>query len=310
MFVEGKRILITGSNGFIGRNLIYKLRDFNVKLGLVTSRKSTGFQADDQIFVGNIGDQKFIQDTVGQFKPQIVYHLAANKSRTYGDNTLFSSIETNFLGSLNIYNSLIGLDYLDAVVAFGTIDEYGDADVPYFEEMKELPLTGYGFSKMLATKLGEFFHRTAKLPITILRPSIAYGPLQGNEMFVPSLINSLLRDEDYLMTPGEQKRDFIFIADLVNLIIGITGNKDSFGKTFNVGSGNSVKLCDVAKLIAKILKKEKFLKMGALDYRLGERMEYSISNDAVRRILDWSPTVGLEKGLLTTIEHYRSIIDG
>ena len=134
------------------------------------------------------------------------------------------ALKVNLIGTLNLYQALLKVSSLESIVTLGTTDEYGESNPPFNESLKEIPSSNYGFSKLCVTKLSEFFNRNFKLPVVVLRPTIAYGPHQGQDMFIPSLIKTLLNNSKYKMTPGDQKRDFIFISDLIDAIIIVSNN--------------------------------------------------------------------------------------
>ena len=173
-----KKILITGASGFIGTNLINKLlrQGFNIAV----LNRSSNLKLDT------------VKQSVLDFQPNKVFHLAGYKERSSKVEDLSISLTVNLLGTLNLYQALLKITSVESIVTLGTTDEYGGNEPPFKEILKELPASAYGFSKFCATKLSEFFSRNFKLPIVVLRPTIAYGPHQGLEMFIPSLINSLI----------------------------------------------------------------------------------------------------------------------
>ena len=300
-----KKILITGASGFIGSNLIARIIKDECEVAVI-NRISENYKIPICEYIGDITDFNFMFKTINDFNPTNVFHLAAYKKRSSSVEDIRSSLNINLIGTLNLYQSLLKLKTLNSVITLGTIDEYGDCISPYSENIKEKPLSAYGFSKFCVTKLSEFFFNNFNLPITVLRPTIAYGPKQGMDMFIPSLINSLLNNKTYEMTPGNQIRDFIYVSDLIDAILNINYDKNSLGNIFNVGSGFSIKIKDVALIIAKSLGKEKFLKIGAINYRKEEVMDYNISIDKILNNSNWKPKTNFEEGLELTIKYFKS----
>lgn len=297
--------MVTGASGFIGVNLIRKLIDLNFEIGVINRVFNEDFNDLSQ-FVGDITDYIFVEKTIIEFKPERVFHLAAYKERSASVKDIRTSLNTNLVGTLNLYEALLKISNVSSVVTLGTTDEYGDCAAPYFENLNEKPATAYGFSKLCATKLSEFFYKNFNLPITIFRPTIAYGPRQGMEMFIPSLINTLIKGDSYQMTKGEQIRDFIYIDDLIDAMILIDNKEEFKGQIFNIGSGESIKIRTVAELIAKELGKEHLLKIGTIEYREREIMHYQTSIEKAKQIMNWNPRVRFEKGIAMTIEYYMN----
>lgn len=301
-----KKILITGAAGFIGSNLINELLKHECEIAVI-NRSSKNLKNSIKQYIGDITNYDFILNTVKDFNPTNIFHLAAFKERSSAIEDVRVSLKINLLGTLNLYEALLNLNCVSSVVTLGTTDEYGDCVSPYTENLKEKPFSAYGFSKLCVSKLSEFFFKNYNLPVTVLRPTIAYGPKQGMEMFIPSLINTLVKGEFYKMTKGEQIRDFIYISDLIDAMV-LVSEKELMGEIINIGSGESIKIKKVASLIAKELDAKHLLKIGSIEYREREIMNYKTSIEKAVKILNWSPEVSLEKGLKLTIEYYNSCV--
>lgn len=301
------KVLITGGSGFIATNLINYFSSKNCEIAVI-NRRSMSCKNLLKQYNGDITNYKFVSDSVEDFQPSHVFHLAAFKERSSNVEDISNSISTNLLGTLNLYQSLLNIENLISVITLGTTDEYGECSSPYHEKSKEMPTTSYGFSKFCATKLSELFFRNFNLPVTILRPTIAYGPHQGLDMFIPSLIHSLMRNKEYKMTLGEQNRDFIYISDLIDVMILLINKPEYYGQVFNIGSGQSIKIKQVASIVANLLNKQSFLKIGGIQYRKKEMMDYKISTSKLNKNLLWVPKVDLQKGIKLTIKHYQNSV--
>lgn len=300
-----RKILITGAAGFIGSNLINTLLKQECEIAVI-NRSFKEHNNPIKQYIGDITDYEFVLETVKDFQPTNIFHLAAYKERSARVEDIRTSLSINLTGTLNLYEALLNINCVSSVVTLGTTDEYGDSTSPYTENLKEKPSTAYGFSKLCVSKLSEFFFKNFDLPVTVFRPTIAYGPHQGMDMFIPSLINTLVKDNFYQMTKGEQIRDFIYISDLVDAMIFIDDKEKFKGEIFNIGSGESIKIRTVAELIAKELDKNHLLKIGAIEYREREIMHYKTSIEKATKIMNWSPKISFEKGIKLTIEYYNN----
>ena len=301
---EKQKILITGSSGFIGTNLLNTLKFQNFDIAVIDRSYNHNFKNVTKYF-GDICDYSFVEKAILDFQPNKVFHLAGYKNRASNVEELSLSIKVNLMGALNLYQALTKVSSVESIIALGTTDEYGIHNSSYIESSIENPISPYGFSKLCGTQLAQFFNRSFNLPVIILRPTIAYGPYQANDMFIPSLINTLMSNSDFKMTEGKQLRDFIYISDLVEAMLLISENQNYNGEIFNIGSGESLKLSEVAATIAKDLKREQFLKLGLIPYRKNEVMQYETCTDKINNTLGWFPKVSFKKGIELTIKHYR-----
>ena len=307
--LTNKRVLITGASGFIGRNLILRLNKFRLEIGVLFRSNSIEFASSNKIkeFRGDIKNYNFVNNVIQNFHPHIVFHLAADKNRIPRAEIINHSINSNLIGSLNIFQALANINELEKVIVIGTLDEYGNIATPFIESQIEKPNNAYGLSKLFVTKLSDYYSRINDLPVIVLRPSIAYGPWQRNEMFIPSLIISLLQNKSFEMTKGEQKRDFIFISDLIDLMIKMVKETIWSENVFNIGFGESLKINEIAKKIALKLDKIDLLRIGGLGYREDESMDYSVSIHLLQQRYKWSPKIGIDEGLDITISHYQEV---
>jgi len=299
-----KKILITGSSGFIGTNLLISLQSQNYVLAVINRSRNTEFENITN-YIGDICDYSFIEKTILDFQPNKVFHLAGYKNRSSNIEEVSLSLKVNLMGTLNLYEALTKVSTVESIIALGTTDEYGIQNSSFVESSIENPISPYGFSKLCGTKLAKFFNNNFNLPVIVLRPTIAYGPFQANDMFIPSLINTLIANKEFKMTEGNQLRDFIYISDLVEAILIISENQNCNGEIFNIGSEESLMLKVVASDIGSYLNKGHLLKFGSIPYRQNEVMQYKTCTEKINNIIGWFPKVSLKKGIELTVKHYK-----
>ena len=305
-----KKVLITGATGFIGKHLLRKLllENDNVSCFDVQFNELflSEFEKHIQIFQGNLSNEADISSCVKKSNPYYVFHLAGAKNRSNNQTSFSINHEINYVGTYNLLNALSGINNLSHVITLGTIEEYGNANPPFAEDSNELPTSHYGLSKLAATKLSLAFYNEYQLPITILRPSIAFGPGQGIEMFIPAIIRSIQNNKVFNMTGGEQLRDFIFISDLIDAMMKTASSNKVIGHIVNIGAGHSITIKETANQISSMMSREDLIKIGAIPYRSTETMNYSVVIDKATSMLGWYPKVSMLDGLLKTIESFKS----
>lgn len=307
-----KIILITGASGFIGKQLVRKLLINNSSIICFDLAFDDGFISEFEgkleIQTGNLMDAIYIKTLIRNYSPDYVYHLAGSKSRTNSLLEFKTSNEINYLGTLNLFESLLECQNLKLVTILGTIEEYGHTNSPFKEDSQELPNSAYGLSKLSATKLAMIFFQQFNLPVVVLRPSIAYGPYQGDEMFIPALIKTLIKKQPFKMTAGNQLRDFIYIDDLIDALIKGISCTGLEGKIINIASGTSIPIRDIAIKIAEITKSKENLMIGELPYRNSEIMDYTVDISNASTLLEWQAKIKLNEGLKKTILFYQKML--
>ncbi|MDD1729109.1 MAG: NAD(P)-dependent oxidoreductase [Methanospirillum sp.] len=308
IFFSNKKVLITGASGFIGRHLLHQVHTYGSHISTI-SRNNNDFPKDVEQHIVDITDTNAIEECVHTIRPDYIFHLAAYKERNENVQGFYSSVETNLIGSLNLFSAVKNVGSVKSIVTLGTIEEYGNNRPPFDERFRESPVTPYSFSKICVSHMGEMFFHLYGLPVVIVRPALTYGPGQGTEMFLPSLITSLIEDKPFNMTPGEQTRDFVFVTDLVEGLILASVTPKAQGQIINLGSGVPVKLIDLANTVETMTGKKGLVNPGGKSYGKNEVMEYYLDIRKAGDLLGWKAKTQMGDGLAKTIAYYREVKD-
>ena len=298
--VRGRRVLVTGAPGFIGGHLVPLLK--NLGATVTTASLFEEGHPDLRHICVDLRDPVACDRAVAAAEPEIVYHLAATRERARELGRLRDVLDTNLLATVNLFTAVATLPALLTVVVVGTSEEYGPGVTPFREDAREEPLSAYSFSKVCCTYLAQFVHRVHAIPCVAVRPGVVYGPGQAEDMFLPALIRTIAAGRPFMMTPGQQTRDFIYVSDVVEALARAAACTD--GQILNVGSGVSTAIADVAMKVGRLLDRQHLVRIGALEYRVPEVMAHRLDNSLARRVLDWTPRVSLDAGLAVTIPAY------
>ncbi len=305
-------VLVTGANGFVGRALCEALINNNIRVSAIVRSLVEGKMPLGEIYQIDLTDSVRVKKLFRILQPDFVIHLAGSKNRSLHSEDFNKIYTNNVLISMNVIDACLSLPNFDRLVFIGSCDEYGDINPPYCETQKELATNAYGLSKLAITQVLSGLFISNKLPSVVLRPSVIYGAGQGNEMFLSALIHTLLLKKDFLMTEGEQKRDFVYIKDVINAIIkAINADRSINGKVINIGSGIAYKIKDIAMLTSSIIDGngdyDQYLKFGAYSYRANEVMNYSVSTVYAVELLNWKAEISLKAGLKETVRYIKNI---
>jgi nucleoside-diphosphate-sugar epimerase len=140
-----QHVLVTGVNGFIGKNLIQKTSLETFKFSGI-GRKSKVSEKD--YYELDLLDHNAVRELIIDLNPNYVIHLAANKNRDNKSNTYRSIYESNISTAWNVIEACRELPNLKRFIFFGTCDEYGYSESSFCESLKPKPLSFYGLSKL------------------------------------------------------------------------------------------------------------------------------------------------------------------
>jgi len=320
MKLENRKVLITGSDGFIGSHLTEKLvrkgcqvkafvfyNSFNSWGWLDHSPKDIKKQIE--VFAGDVRDP-FGVNTAAQ-DCDVIFHLAALIAIPYSYHSPATYIDTNIKGTLNIMQAA-RTHKIEKIIHTSTSEVYGTAKfVPITEEHPLQGQSPYSASKIGADQIAWSFFTSFDLPVTTIRPFNTYGPRQSLRAVIPTLITQIATgNQEIKLGALSPTRDFNFVDDITEAFIKIAESDNTTGKTLNAGSNYEVSINDTAKIIAQLMNKK--IKIISQKERLRpEKSEVNrlwADNTKIKELTGWQPKYpgikGFEKGLEHCIEWY------
>jgi len=302
---QSRRVLVTGAGGFIGRHLVQRLDSAGSHVTSVSLHPEKAPIHGEQSAL-NLSDFTNVEALIQEEQPEFIFHLAATANRGNDREAIRAAHESVVLPALHIAYAAQSLTAPPRMLFFGSCDEYGDSTTPWYEEQRARPITPYALAKATVTQtlLEMCTHRDAR--ITIVRPSVVYGPGQRPTMFIPEAIHALTSGQYFEMSAGEQTRDFVFVSDVVEAVLRLASSSQAEGEIVNIASGTVHTIHDIAATIARLCHAEHLLRVGAKPYRDGEVMSYAVSNTKLQKLLAWAPPTTLEAGLAQTLEWFQS----
>lgn len=299
------KFLVTGGAGFIGSHLIDKLLKEGHKVVVIDSSSSRRKQINKnaKFYKMNIGDLKIFQ-IFKKEKPEIVFHLAGpiNLRRPLNDSLFLKNADV--LGNLrNILESarMARVKKFIFVSSGGAI--CADAKlIPTPEDYPCQPKTLYGLANLLNERYIDIYCRTYNLNYAILRLSNVYGPRQWFSGIIPLMVSSIINRKKLIINGnGRQIRDFIFIEDVINILL-LTAFIKKKNVLYNVASGNGVSLNSLLEQISKILDRKTEIIYCNKHFVDVKKNILNISK--IKTELHWKPKIDLGTGLKKTIEWF------
>lgn len=307
-----KKVLITGATGFIGTNLLrYLIKEGKFEIHILTRETSNKWRiknllGDISEHSADITDYEKISTVIQDINPEYIFHLATygGYPRIQKDNDIM--LNNNLIGTHNLLKATMDIKY-KCFVNTGTSSEYGMKGIAMKETDTLEPNTMYGLSKAASTMLCQYIAREYKKPITTLRLFSVYGYYEEKFRLIPDVILHCLKNKSLSLSAGSQKRDFVFIEDVIQSYIKAIDNPSKEGVILNVGGGVDFTIEDVAKKIVSIMGSKIKLNFGTKKL---ENFETSVSWKAdinrIKSILGWIPKTDLEEGLKKTISWFKS----
>jgi nucleoside-diphosphate-sugar epimerase len=307
------RYLVTGGAGFIGSNTVDEL----VRRGhgvVVLDDLSSGKEenlADVRgkitLIKGSITDLEMVQKAMLQ--ADYVIHLAA---RTSVPRSVKDPIDTNRINVDGTLNVLVAArdNKVKRVVFAASSSAYGDTPtLPKSESMQPVPISPYGVSKYVGELYARTFGRCYGLETVCLRYFNIFGPRQDPDSpysgvlsrFATAFLDST---PPVVFGDGEQTRDFTFVDNAVAANILASEAPTASGRTFNVGTGQSVSLNQVLKMLQKISGKTVEAKYEAA--REGDIRDSLADIRLAQESLAYEPSVQFEEGLERTFAWYQA----
>lgn len=303
------RIFITGAGGFIGANLTKKLSSLGYDVHIILKPDSNLWRLESikkkiTIHHGNLLNKTSLSCILSKVNPNIIYHLATHGAYSF-QNDIERIIDVNIVGTINLLDAAKKINY-DSLVLTGTSSEYGFKKHLMRETDILEPTSFYAASKASSTLLAQVFAREYKKPINIVRPFSVYGPYEEKSRFIPTIIRALFEKKEISLTGGKQRRDFIYIDDVINAYLLFLSQKDLQGEVFNLGTGKQYTNDEVVETLFRAIGKKTSIKKGAFPKKTWDTAFWIADISKSKKILKWKSKVTLEEGLKKTYKWWVS----
>jgi dTDP-glucose 4,6-dehydratase len=332
MIFQPRRVLITGSAGFIGANYVHYFLASDPQVQIVSLDLLTyaGNQehlerlpdASRHTFVrGDICDGDLVARLLREHQIDTIIHFAAEshvdrsiegpgvfvRTNVVGTFTLLDAARRYWLDEQRWDASQCRFHHVSTDEVYGSLQR---TDPAFIETSRYLPSSPYSASKAGSDHLVWSYFHTYKLPTTLTNCSNNYGPRQNREKLIPTIISSCLEGKKIpIYGDGSNIRDWLYVEDHCLGIDAVIRNA-SPGETYNLGGECERTNLDVARTICGLLDgvfpgaKPYSEQLTFVTDRPGHDWRYAINIEKVQRELKWSPRESFESGLQKTIAWY------
>ncbi|MCY6353877.1 NAD-dependent 4,6-dehydratase LegB [Clostridium sp. ZS2-4] len=318
---KGKKVLVTGAEGFIGSHLTERLVELGADVTALVQYNSFNNWGWIDSFDKNVkdslnvitGDIREYDNVKRMVKGQeVIMHLAALIAIPYSYLSPMAYVRTNVEGTTNVLEACRDEENIEKIIHTSTSETYGTAlYVPIDEKHPMQGQSPYSASKIGADKMAESFYKSFNLPIATLRPFNTYGPRQSARAVIPTIISQILAGKTEIklgsLTPT---RDFNYVKDTAEAFIKVAESEKTIGEVINAGSNYEISIGDLVKKIIELTNNE--VKIICDDERIRpEKSEVNrlwADNTKIKELTDWTPKYTLDEGLKETIEWIKNNI--
>lgn len=313
-FWQGKRILITGSAGFLGCWLSNTLHAAGAKItGLdIEIKPGSNFHKFDlkekinQLHV-DVTNFDLLTKALAEHQPEIVFHLAAQPIVTEANKNPLPTFENNIRGTWNVLEAVRNSKTVKGIVVASSDKAYGaHENLPYKEDARLQGCYPYDVSKTIKDLLAQTYHKTYGMPVGITRCGNFFG---GGDLYfdriVPGTIKSILQNEaPVIRSDGKFIRDYIYIKDVVNAYITLAERINQVkGHAFNFSTEIPLDVITIVNKITSLLGSN--LQPQILNQVKAEIREQHLSAQKAKEMLGWKAQYDLDISLKETIEWYK-----
>jgi len=308
-FQKKSRVFITGANGFVGANITRKLIQNNYEVHVLNSSKIPTWRLKDiqrmiTIHHGDITNFPQLKKILKKIQPEYIIHLAVYGAYHY-QSELEKMIQVNIEGTKNLLEASKDIPYR-CFINTGSSSEYGYKDTSMKETDYCEPVSYYASTKLAATHLCKVFALVNNKPIMTFRLFSVYGPYEAPTRLIPVIMKTLIQKNTIKLTPGTQRRDFIYVEDVCNAYLSaLKLGKKLQGEICNLGTGKEYTNDEIVNTLFKVTNKSTVVEKGAYPKRSWDTPHWKANIIHTKKVLSWKPTYTIDKGLNSTYSWFE-----
>lgn len=296
--LKDKNILITGATGFLGSHLLPTLIEKGYNIIVLKRSFSNTWRIQNVISqiksydIDKISIKKiFDENEIGG-----IIHLATDYGRK-NNNDIIQMSKAN----IELPAKLLDLGCKYEVIFFINTHTFSNSKYMLYSAMKNSFI-----------EIAKYFTANFKVKFINMKLEHMYGEKDEYSKFIPFLIKNILEDKEIMATSGKQKRDFIYVQDVVYAYLKVIESLKNLYEEFielEIGTGKSISLRDLIKKIEEEINKKANIKWGGIPNRKNEIFDSKADIRRVKQYLEWSPKYDIKSGLKKTVDWYRKSIN-
>jgi len=307
--MSGKRVLVTGGYGFVGRHLLRAVAADSSALGVI-ARNATDVESVrslpvHQFFAADLAGSDSVTEQICDFRPDTIFHLASQPDGAENSAQTRACVSANILGTLQV---LEGARKSGATVVIGdSVKTYGNTDNRYTATTPEAPNSSYAISKQAAWNTAKLYVALHGVNVTAIRPTLIYGPGEGLNL-IEYLLNCVADcQSEIVLDGGKQTRDPLYISDAIRAYVAAANNAEALtGQVINIGGGTEYSVHDIAEAAVRIAGGAAQIIDRPTESRPTEIWRSACDNRDAHQKLRWKPEVSLEAGIDRIVQYRQA----
>lgn len=316
-FYSGKRVLITGGLGFIGLNLSQRLIELGASVTVLDNFMPT--EVPQRLFVllgkikvaiADIRNEEKVERVVRD--QEIIFNLAGKSGAADSNKTPLNDLDINCRGHLNlleacrVFNTSVTIVFPSSRLVYGK-----PLYLPLDEKHPLNPESIYAIHKLAVENYHLIYDNLYGIKSTVLRISNPYGPFQSGEGRAYGIANSFIQAAVSgrtitLFGEGNQRRDYLYIDDLVEAFLLAAFTPKSRSKIYNIGDGEGISLLELAQMALDVAGEGEIVRVPWPEKYLAiETGDYLSDITLAQNELGWKPSVGIREGIERTVAAYK-----
>jgi UDP-glucose 4-epimerase len=306
-----KRCLITGATGFVGANLARRLLRVGHEVHLLVrphhaTWRIEEIRTDVRMHLLDLADAQAVATCISNLKPEWIFHLAAHGAYSWQADVA-QIFQTNLHGTIHLVEACLNAGF-ESFIHTGTSSEYGFKDHAPAECEGLEPNSHYAVAKAAATLYCRYTAQARQANITTLRLYSAYGPYEDANRLMPAIIRHGLQGEWPPLASPDTARDYVYVEDVSEAcILAAMAQPGEFGAVYNVGTGKSTSLREVAAIARRVLGIQADPEWGTMPARAWDTSIWQADSRKIQADLGWCPRHSFEDGFtrMVTWQHSR-----
>jgi UDP-glucose 4-epimerase len=328
-FYFNKRVFITGGLGFLGSNVANRLSAMGAQVVILDSlhplyggnrfNLNPALGERTRVIIGDVRNKKLVEDLVAD--ADIIYHFAAQVSYIDSGNIPFEDLDVNQTATLSLLEACRRLNASAKVLFASSRLVLGETQMPCVrEDHPTNPLSMYAVHKLAAEKYCHLFFRNYGIPTTVLQITNPYGPRQQIKHNKYSLVGWFIRlamenKEIPVFGEGRQRRNYIYVDDIVEAFIRCGATEATNGQLYFVGSQETDEFRAMVEFVVESVGRGSIRYVPwPKDYERVETGDVVVDTSKLREAIDWEPRFSLREGVVRTFEyyskHWQRYVDG